>query len=74
MTDKETVLDNILTERLKEFCAEGKIWWDYIRMGVVFEKVPALKGKENNNNILLWPVSQSALNLNENLEQTEIEY
>lgn len=74
VTDKETVLDNILTERLKEFCAEGKIWWDYIRMGVVFEKVPALKGKENNNNILLWPVSQSALNLNKNLEQTEIEY
>ena len=74
VTDKETVLDNILTERLKEFCAEGKLWWDYIRMGVVFEKVPSLKGKENNKNILLWPVSQSALNLNENLEQTVIEY
>lgn len=71
---KEEILDNILIERLKEFCAEGKLWWDYIRLGVVFDKVPSLKGKENNKNILLWPVSQSALNLNENLQQTEIEY
>lgn len=72
--NKEDILDNILTEREKEFCAEGKIWWDFIRMGVVFEKVASLEGKDNNRNILLWPISQTALNLNPNLEQTEIEY
>ena len=71
---KEDILDDILTERLKEFCGEGKIWWDYIRMGVVFDRVASLEGKENNKNILLWPVAQTALNLNDNLEQTEIEY
>ena len=70
----DDVLDIILNERLKEFCAEGKLWWDYIRLGVVFEKVPALKGKENNKNILLWPISQTAINKNNNLVQTEIEY
>lgn len=70
----EALLDAILTERTKEFCCEGRLWWDYIRMGVVFDKVPALKGKQNNKNILLWPVSNNALNGNQNIRQTEIEY
>lgn len=70
----EEILNDILNERLKEFCCEGKSWWDYIRMGVVFTKVPSLKGKENNKNILLWPISQTSLNQNTNLTQTEIEY
>lgn len=70
----EAVLDIILKERIKEFCGEGKTWWDYIRFGVVFDRVPALAGKENNKNILLWPLSQTSLNDNQNLKQTEIEY
>jgi len=70
----DVVLADILNERLKEFCCEGKLWWDYIRMGVVFDKVPALSGKSGNKNILLWPISQGSLNDNPNLVQTEIEY
>lgn len=68
------LLNGILNERLKEFCCEGRLWWDYIRLGVVFDKVPALVGKENKKNILLWPVSQTSLNDNQNIQQTEIEY
>lgn len=70
----EAVLDIILNERIKEFCAEGKLWWDFIRMGVVFDRVDVLAGKENNKNILLWPLSQTSLNDNQNLVQTEIEH
>lgn len=70
----ESVKEILINERLKEFTAEGKIWWDFIRLGVVFERVPALNGKENNKNILLWPVSKASLDDNKNLQQTEIEY
>ena len=37
----------IVTERMKEFAAEGKLWWDFIRLGVVFKKAPYLIGREN---------------------------
>ncbi len=69
----DAVKEILINERLKEFTAEGKIWWDFIRLGVVFDKVPALKGKENNKNILLWPISKASLDDNQNLTQTEIE-
>lgn len=68
---KEKVDELILTERLKEFCGEGKLWWDLIRFGVVFDKVKSLEGRENSKNVLLWPVHQQSLNDNPNLKQTE---
>ena len=70
----EKVKEIILNERIKEFTGEGKLWWDYIRMDVVFDKVSKLKGKQNNKNILLWPLSNDSLNGNPKLQQTEIEY
>lgn len=60
----------ILKERMKEFSAEGKLWWDYIRLGVAFEMNPFLKGRENELNVLLWPVSSSSINRNPNIVQT----
>lgn len=60
----------ILNERLKEFAAEGKLWWDYIRMGVAFQKAPYLIGRESEVNILLWPVSATSINKNPNIIQT----
>lgn len=60
----------ILRERQKEFAAEGKLWWDYIRLGVVFEEAPYLVGRENELNVLLWPISQTSINLNPNIVQT----
>lgn len=69
---KQEVDAAILREREKEFCAEGKLWWDFIRLGVVFDEVPSLVGRENEKNILLWPISNTAMNKNPNLTQTEI--
>lgn len=60
----------ILKERMKEFAAEGKLWWDYIRFDVAFEKNPFLAGRENEQNILLWPVAQESINRNPNIRQT----
>lgn len=67
---KEAIDDAILTERLKEFPAEGKLWWDYIRFGVAFEKNSYLNGRENELNVLLWPVSATSINRNPSLVQT----
>ena len=47
------VKDAIITERKKEFCAEGKLWWDFIRLGVAFSENSYLKGRENEKNVLL---------------------
>lgn len=67
----QSAIENaILKERLKEFAAEGKLWWDYIRFGVAFEKNPYLKGRENELNVLLWPVSSTSINKNPNITQT----
>lgn len=60
----------ILKERMKEFAAEGKLWWDYIRFDVAFEKNPFLIGRENEQNILLWPVAQESINKNPKIKQT----
>ena len=61
----------IMDERMKEFTAECKIWWDLIRMGMVFNRVATLNGRENSKNVLLWPIHYDSLNSNPNLEQTE---
>lgn len=67
---KQQVDRAILDERKKEFVAEGKIWWDLIRFGVVFSDVPSLVGRENEQNILLWPVHNNSINTNPNIIQT----
>jgi len=62
----------ILHERLIEFGAEGKSWFDIIRFGKAFELVPTLIGRENDyqGNILLMPVSPSTITNNPKVEQT----
>lgn len=64
------VKDAIITERKKEFCAEGKLWWDFIRLGVAFSENSYLRGRENEKNVLLWPISQNSINKNPTLKQT----
>lgn len=68
--DSGSIKNAILRERMKEFPAEGKLWWDYVRLGVAFEMNPFLKGRENELNILLWPVSSASINRNPNITQT----
>ena len=60
----------ILDERLKEFTAEGKSWWDYIRMGYAFIKIPSLVGRQDETNILLWPIAADCFADNPNIRQT----
>lgn len=67
---KEEINEAIFNERLKEFAAEGKSWWDYIRMGYVFTKIPSLLGRQNETNILLWPISSDCFENNPNIRQT----
>lgn len=64
------VKDAIITERKKEFCAEGKLWWDFIRLDVAFSENSYLRGRENEKNVLLWPISQNSINKNSTLKQT----
>lgn len=66
-TEIETIL---LDERLKEFATEGKAWFDLIRFGQVFSRVESLQGRENEKNILLWPVNNESINTNPNIKQT----
>ena len=64
-------IENILVdERLKELATEGKSWFDLIRLGQVFKRVDNLKGRENEQNILLWPVNTSSINTNPAITQT----
>jgi starch-binding outer membrane protein, SusD/RagB family len=66
-------VDNaILDERLVEFGAEGKAWFDIIRFGKAFERIPALIGREDDNqgNILLFPIAPETITRNSNIKQT----
>lgn len=67
---KAEVDDAILKERAKEFFLEGRYWWDLLRFDKVFEKVPNLVGRENELNVLLWPVAFNTINRNDNINQT----
>jgi len=63
----ETIL---LDERLKEHATEGKAWFDLIRLGQVFNRIETLQGRENELNILLWPVNNASINTNPAITQT----
>lgn len=69
---KEEFLDALLDERIIEFAGEGKSWFDMIRFGEVFKRVPTLVGRENDKkgNILLMPVFHETINRNSKIKQT----
>ena len=69
---KDGVMNALVKEYFLEFPCEGQIWWALIRLGKIWDYNPVLKTKEATNaNILLWPISTSALNKNHNLKQTQ---
>ncbi len=69
---KTDVLKALTDEYFLEFPAEGVIWWALIRLNTIWDYNPELKEMQQlNPNILLWPVSRSALNKNYKLRQTE---
>lgn len=60
----------LMNEYLKEFAGEGKSWWNYIRLGYAFTKIESLRGRQNETNVLLWPINTSCMNENPNIRQT----
>jgi len=62
----------ILHERLIEFGAEGKSWFDIVRFGKAFELIPTLVGRENDyeGSILLLPVNPATITKNPKITQT----
>lgn len=56
----------ILEERLRELAFEGKRWWDLIRFGKALEYLPTL---ENQEHMLLWPISNAILSLENKVTQ-----
>ncbi|SBV90613.1 RagB/SusD family nutrient uptake outer membrane protein [uncultured Dysgonomonas sp.] len=71
LSSADDVKNAIVAERKKEFVGEGRLWWDFIRLGVIFDECSWLQGRENAKNILLWPVHNSSLNSNPNIKQTD---
>lgn len=62
--------NDLISEYVKEFAAEGKTWWNYIRLGRAFTDIPSLRGRQNETNILLWPIATACMNENPNIRQT----
>ena len=68
----QDAIDNaIISEILKEFVAESKAWWAYLRFNKEFELIETLKGREGEKNVTLWPIAPACLNTNPNITQTE---
>ncbi len=69
---KQQIDEIILNERLIEFAAEGKSWFDILRFGRAFEMIETLKGREGQyrGNVLFFPVNQDIINRNFNVKQT----
>lgn len=69
-SDYHSFKESLMTEYLKEFAGEGKSWWNYIRLGYAFTKIKSLRGRQNETNILLWPITTACMNENPNIRQT----
>lgn len=72
VADKEELNNILLDERIIEFAGECKSWFDMIRFGEVFNRVPSLAGRENDKqgNILYFPVHVNSFSVNPHIKQT----
>lgn len=63
--------EEILRERLFELSLEGKRWWDLVRFDKAFELVPTLQERANEQHLLLFPISETTLSLEPNVDQND---
>ncbi|MFA6593569.1 MAG: RagB/SusD family nutrient uptake outer membrane protein, partial [Bacteroidales bacterium] len=70
ITSSSELRQTLMNEYLKEFAAEAKSWWCYIRLGYAFTEIESLRGRQNETNILLWPINSACMNENPNIRQT----
>lgn len=71
-TGAAAVRDALATEYILEFPCEGVVWWALIRLDKIWDYNPDLAARRASNpNILLWPITNSAINRNNKLKQTE---
>lgn len=70
-TTPEANDDAILKERLLELALEGKRWWDLVRFDQAFERVPSLRDRADERYLLLFPISETTLSLEPNVEQND---
>lgn len=69
---QSAVLEALIKEYFLEFPCEGVIWWALIRLDKLEEYNPVIAAKKAlNKNILLWPISKSAIDRNYKITQTE---
>lgn len=68
----EDFMNALLDERIIEFAGECKVWFDLIRFGKVFQRVPSLFRRENDKegNILYLPVNEDTISRNTKIKQT----
>ena len=69
--DTESLKQEILVQRRKEFVAEGMRWFDLTRMGKLKEKVQEAKGIDVDPRYLLFPLPQRERDVNSNLPQNK---
>jgi starch-binding outer membrane protein, SusD/RagB family len=64
--------ETLLDERMIEFAGEAKSWFDLIRFGKVFERVPSLINRQadKQRNILYLPVFNTTIDRNPKITQT----
>lgn len=72
VSNKEELNNILLEERIIEFAGECKSWFDMIRFGEVFNRVPSLAGREKDKqgNVLYFPVHVNSFSANPNIKQT----
>ena len=70
MVHKRENDEAILQERLFELIFEGKRWWDLVRFGKAFEKVPSLQAKAGQrSSTFLANCFNQTLSLNSKIQQ-----
>ncbi len=69
ITTSEAFVNRLLDEREKELCFEGHGWFDYTRLGQLYERVD-IKTATTANRFYTWPIPALEINKNKNLLQS----